>query len=318
MSEKRNEQDHTLEISLVIVTAALTCLLYQVAGMKMVVLNLFYLPIGLAAVFLGRYRAGILAVFSVIGASTVVVLDLGAFAAISSPMVIALSLTIWAAVLGLNALLVGTLSDERTKKITELHDAYVGVVEVLSRYLNNADPRIQDRSQRVAELSHAVAVRMKLSEQECDDVRVAALLQDIENIDITAKVIRKAVGNLKTGEPQESGEHTFHGTDLVCSLGTVLRGALPLLSNHSDQFMSFSAEENNSTATVPFGARIIATVRAYDDLRSQTGMSPGEILCEPPIDVDHHPAVLDALEKTVLAEKTSVVVATPEPALAGA
>jgi response regulator RpfG family c-di-GMP phosphodiesterase len=161
---------------------------------------------------------------------------------------------------------------------------------------------------------------MKLSEQESDDVRVAALLQDIENIEITAKVIRKSVGNLKTGEPQESGEHTFHGTDLVCSLGSVLRGALPLLSNHSDQFMSFSPEESSSTATIPFGARIIATVRAYDDLRSQTGMSPGEILCELPIDVDadHHPAVLHALEKTVLAEKTSAAVATPEPALAGA
>ena len=44
-----------------------------------------------------------------------------------------LTLAIWSGVLGLASILTGTLSDERTAKITELHDAYVGVVEVLSR-----------------------------------------------------------------------------------------------------------------------------------------------------------------------------------------
>ena len=44
----------------------------------------------------------------------------------------------------MTALLVGSLSDERKAKVRELHEAYVGVVEVLSKYLQSANPRIDD------------------------------------------------------------------------------------------------------------------------------------------------------------------------------
>ena len=57
------------------------------------------------------------------------------FAAYVSPMVIYLILGVWGAVLGLSAILVGTLCDERAARINELHEAYVGVAEVLSRYM---------------------------------------------------------------------------------------------------------------------------------------------------------------------------------------
>ena len=128
-------KEQKLEISLFVICSGLTTLLYCVENFKMVVLNLFYLPIVLAAFYLGRQRAGILALTCVILASTVAVIDLDAYAASTSPLVIGLALTVWGAVMGLNAIFVGTLSDERSKTIAELHDAYVGVVEVLARYL---------------------------------------------------------------------------------------------------------------------------------------------------------------------------------------
>ena len=109
---------------------------------------------------------------------------------------IGLALTIWAAVLALTAILVGTLSDERSEKIVELHGAYVGVVEVLSRYLNDADPKLNERSALGSELAQEVAARMKLSGREIDDIRVATLLQDMESFEVTAKVIQKAIGSI--------------------------------------------------------------------------------------------------------------------------
>ena len=42
-----------------------------------------------------------------------------------------------------------------------------------------------------------MAVRMGLPDKEADNIRVAALLQDINDIEVTARVIRKAVGDLK-------------------------------------------------------------------------------------------------------------------------
>jgi response regulator RpfG family c-di-GMP phosphodiesterase len=111
--------------------------------------------------------------------------------------------------MGLNALFVGTLSDERGRKINELHDAYLGVVEVLSRYLKSADPDMNDKAKRVSILSQQVARRMRLSEREVDDIRVAALLQDIDNIEITARVIHAAVDDVQNSRKRHT--NTFQG-----------------------------------------------------------------------------------------------------------
>jgi hypothetical protein len=254
---------HTLEIMLLIVVVGLSCLFYQVQGYKLVVLNLFYLPVVLCAFFLGTYRAGILAVFSVTSASIVTVTNLAGFASFFTPLTIGLMVTIWGAVLGLVAILVGTLSDERKAKTAELHEAYVGVVEILSRYLQSANARLKARSIRVAELSQKVAIAMKLPVKLVDDVRIAALLYDIGNVEVTTRVFRKAVGTLET-DPTKLDQHTFRGIDLIHSLGSVLSGASPLLVHQHDV-----AHDPKSQGDIPLGTRIIWVVRAYDELTSE-------------------------------------------------
>jgi HD-GYP domain-containing protein (c-di-GMP phosphodiesterase class II) len=304
---KHQYSEKTLEGVLFGICVALTVLLYFVVGFKMVVLNLFYLPVVLAAFYLGRHRAGILALLCVIFASVVAVLDLEAFAATTSPLVIGLALTVWAAVMGLNAIFVGTLSDERNRKMDELHDAYLGVVEVLSRYLKSADPAMKDRSKRVSELSQLVGRQMRLSDREVDDIRIAALLQDIDNIEITAKVIHRAVGDLRRANTSDA--HTFHGSDLVHSLGSVLTGALPLIMNQTEGMATNFEDEERKPKELPFGARIIETVSRYDALvHGASEATPEEAITmlRSDLDADHHPAVVHALEQVILAAPSIV------------
>ena len=320
MSDKTRAQQQLLEIALILVSLGLCVLLYRIGSYRMVVLNLFYLPVVLAAFFLGRYRAGILAVLCVICAAVVTALDLSNFAAYTSPVMIGLALTIWAAVLALTAILTGTLSDERTERIVELHDAYVGVVEVLSRYLNNADAKLNERSALSSQLAQEVAARMKLSDREIDDIRVATLLQDMESIEVTAKVIQKAIGSLAQGR---SRQHTFHGGDLAQSLGRVLRGALPLLIEHDRFFDPANSDDGISTALeAPMGANVIRTVRRYLTLVYE---QPGQISRDEALNIlkkdfedEHHPAVLHALEQVVLSSSSEIARSKgPEPELAG-
>jgi hypothetical protein len=133
---------------------------------------------------------------------------------------------------------------------------------------------------------------MRLSSKEVDDIRVAAMMIDIENIEVTSRVIRKAVGELESHPVEQS---TFHGTELVKSLGQVLTGAFPLVL----------AQTTNSTpGDMPFGARILRTVRAYIRLADDPlaiADDPRNIIeeLECDIDADHHPAVLHALEEVV-------------------
>lgn len=294
-NDARNER--MLEVMLVFSTLGLACLLYSTSGLKLMILNLFFLPIVLAGFYLGRYRAGVLALLAVVSASIVVVSDLNNFVVQTNPMMIAVALMLWGASLGLTSLLVGTLCDERDTKALEAHEAHVGVVEVLAKYLQSANPVLQDRALRVAQLSEGVARKMRLSTKEIDDLRVAALLMDIENIEITARVIRKAVDELEDGAVLEP--RTFNGTELVQSLGTTLKGAFPLLLS---QTASDSAAYDS--ANTPFGARIIRTVRAYVQLTGNVWngshhLSPqaaiDELRCD--VEADYHPAVLHALEE---------------------
>ena len=308
----KNEKDEWyFEISLIIITLGLACLMWKIAGFKLVVLNLFYLPVVLAGFFLGRYRAGVLASLAVIAASIVTALNLHEFAAFNSPMIVGLSVTLWAAVLGLTALLVGTLSDERSQTLRELHEAHVGVVEVLAQYLQSAHPKLKVRSQRVAELSQAVARELELSSRECDDIRVAALLYDMENIEITAKVIRRAVGDLET-QPA-SAEHSFHGSELAHSLGAVLTGAFPLLLGQRD---AEPLGPNTVAQETPLGAKIIRAVRAYDRQSREVSLANGDwnASAQDAIDelrrdleADHPEAILDALELVISSEKSAVL-----------
>jgi hypothetical protein len=300
----RRKQDrglqHTLEVMLLVVVIGLACLFYQVQGYKLVVLNLFYLPVVLCAFFLGTYRAGILAVFCVTVASIVTVTNLPGFASFFSPLMIGLVVTVWGAVLGLVAILVGTLSDERKAKTAELHEAYIGVVEVLSRYLQSANARLKARSIRVAELSQKVAVTMRLPIKLVDDVRIAALLYDIGNVEVTTRVFRKAVGTLET-DAAKLEQHTFRGIDLIQSLGSVLSGASPMLVHQPDV-----AHDAQSMSDIPLGTRIIWVVRAYDELTAE--QQPGRRTLDPKQALEelrrdqgcgYDAEVIDALERVV-------------------
>jgi hypothetical protein len=298
MFVEKNQSKRITEASLIVICGALTAMLFLADGYKMVILNLYYLPVVLAAFYLGRHRAGILAFFCVMLATVVAASELRGFAGESSHLVIGISLIVWAAVMGLNALFVGTLSDERARKIDELHDAYLGVVEVLARYLKSADPGMNDRSKRIALLSQEVARRMRLSEREVDDIRVAALLQDINNIEVTAKVIRRAVGDLQSSNG--STEHTFHGGDLVQSLGSVLASSLPLIVSHGD-CLEFNLEDQRPKGDQHIGAAIIQAVRQFDALTSAPEpLEPQAAILamESELDGDYHPGVLSVLAQT--------------------
>jgi HD-GYP domain-containing protein (c-di-GMP phosphodiesterase class II) len=323
----KQANSRTLEVILVLVTLVLTCVLYQTVGYKIIVLNLFYPPVILAAFFLGRYRAGVLAFFSVLSASIVLSFNLGELATYDSPLVVALSVLVWGGVLGLAALLVGTLSDELASRMTELHEAHVGVVEVLSHYLQSAHPSLKDHSHRVASICRDLAEQLKLGQKEVDDIRVAALLCDMENIEITARVIRKAIGDL--GDEQKSGgQHTFHGTELVRSLGPALLGAFPLVLNQSGTEQQRPAGDVFSGAQAPLGARIIRTVRAYDALMhgkfGLPGISPADAIKElwRDVEAEHDPMILHALERVVTrsdkVERAFAAAAASEPTPVGA
>lgn len=311
-----------LELSLIAIVLGLTFTMHLISTQKLVILNLFYLPIVLSGFFLGRYHTGVLALLAVISASVVATEEFDRLVISQEPLVIAVVMTVWAAVLGLTALLVGTLSDDRSRKEHELHEAYVGVVDVLSKYLQSANPRLKARSTRVVELSQSVATYLHMSPQQIDDIRVAALMQDLGKIEVTMRILSKVMGPLEAISNQAT-ESRFQGIDLVHSLGSVLRGAIPLLS-HEDSSLGWCSEDDAlTTANMPMGARIIRLARAFDDL-TEGGLqgnwaTPTEALKElrrqsaSPVDTQ----ILNALETLANTSQEPRAFSTAEPTTPG-
>ena len=106
MNTGNNRDRRILEIMLIVVAMGMTFLLYRMGGYKMVILNLFYLPIVLSGYYLGRTSAGVLALLSVLAVTITATLDTTGFAAYRTPVMIGLALTVWGATLGLTAILV--------------------------------------------------------------------------------------------------------------------------------------------------------------------------------------------------------------------
>lgn len=261
---KQQNNEFILECALIIVIMGLTALMNLMVGFRLVVLNLYFLPVLLGAFFLGRYRAGVLALLSVVLVTIVAAQDLSQLAALNSPLISALALTIWAGVLGLSTILASTLSDERHTQLRELHEAYFGVIEVLSKYLHRAQPGFKDRPIRIADLSQRIGLQLKMHARDLDDVRVACLLQEMDHIEITARVVRKAIGNFDASGPKPL-ECTFHASDLVQSLGSVMSGALPLLSRVDEVPVPRQASQSLSAGTnLVLGAQIIRIAQIFD------------------------------------------------------
>ena len=288
-------REHFLEVMLTVTVLGCSIVLTLLPAAKVAVLNLYFLPIVLAGFFLGRYRAGALALLSAITAAMLISGDVNGFSTSSSPVTASLTITVWAAVLGLTAIVVGSLKDDLIDKASQAREAQGGVVEILSRYLQSVNPQLEHRTQRVARLCEQVALKLRLEPRETDNIRVAAVLADIENVEITARIVKRAIGDLQSDGDQK---RTVSGPELVRSLGEVLSGAFPLVAPSMSQVRDGDA--------TPFGSRIIQVVRAYCRIQEETNDSPEYVISELLTDLGatYHPAVLHALSEVVGATST--------------
>lgn len=316
MTHNLSKDHRVLEIMLIILVLGFTCLCWRMGEYKVIVLNLFYLPIVLSGYYLGRSSAGTLALFSVLGVGIITTLAPAGFAAFSTPTMLYLALTVWAAALGLTALLVGTLCDERAARVNELHEAYSGMVEVLAKYLQSGNTKIKSSSIHTAELSQMVAKEMKLSQQEIDDIRIAVLLYDLGGVEITTRLIRKAVSTLEAN-PEALAKHTFLGMELVHSLGSVLHSVVPLLVDQDEDIQGqLTMDTEPIPHHMPIGAQIIRVVRAYKVLAAGDSCiretSPAMEIEKLRNDTDHryNQDALNALER-VLCRSNAQLVSVP-------
>ena len=250
---------------------------------KSIVLNFYYLPVLSAGYFLGRRMGVLTAIFSIL---VVVISSLffpEAFFKGQDFVSTLAQLLSWGGFLTLTSIAVGTLYEQNERRLRDLKNAYIGVLEILSKYLESTDRYTKGHSVRVSELAMEIAIAMELPREEVENIRVAGLLHDIGKIEVSGDILRKAA-ELSSEERELIDEHTIKGAYLLSSVGSVLKEVVPMVVSHHKYFMSGTENRENEMNNIPLGARIIAVADAFDAMTTdrpyRKGMPPWQVLEE--------------------------------------
>src|SRR4030043_1420431 len=250
---------------------------------KSIILNFYYLPVLFSAYFLGRRMGVLTAVFSILAVVICVLLSPEQFYMNKMLWQNVTHLSSWGGFLILASVAVGTLYQKHEGRLQELRSAYIGILEILSKYLESSDRYTKGHSVRVSELAMEIAIAMELPRSEVENIRVAGLLHDIGKIGGSGEILRKAA-ELSSEEKKLLDEHTVKGAYILTAVGSVLKEVVPIVISHHKYFMSTIDGSGQELAKIPLGSRILAVADAFDAMTTdrpyRKGMPPWEALEE--------------------------------------
>ena len=250
---------------------------------KFIVLNFYYLPVLTAGYFLGRRMGVLTSVFSILAVLICVLVFPERFFNSEEILKGIAQLSSWGGFLILASFLVGTLYEQNEQRLKELKNAYIGVLEILSKYLESTDGYTKGHSVRVAELATEIATAMELQRPVVENIRAAGLLHDIGKTEISGEILRKAA-ELSSEEREIMDSHSFKGVYILSAVGSVLKEVVPIVIAHHKYFVDTLDPENGDKLQIPLGARIIAVADAFDAMTTdrpyRKGMQPWEALQE--------------------------------------
>ncbi|OGP61932.1 MAG: hypothetical protein A2170_05125 [Deltaproteobacteria bacterium RBG_13_53_10] len=279
---KRLVLDHFEKIIVGVILVAAFLGTYYVDE-KTIVLNFYYLPVLVAGYFLGRRTGVLTAVFSALAVTGFFVLFPENFFAERTIYHAIAKLMSWSGFLILASIAVGTLYERNEKRLEDLKKAYVGILEILSKYLESTDPYTKGHSVRVSELGTEIALAMDLSQNDVENTRVAGLLHDIGKIEISGEILRKAA-QLSVEERDLIDTHTVRGGYLLSSVGSVLKEVVPIVMAHHKYFVETLDPSDKDPKKIPLPARILAVADSFDAMTTdrpyRKGIPPWKALEE--------------------------------------
>jgi putative nucleotidyltransferase with HDIG domain len=250
---------------------------------KSIILNFYYLPVLVAGYFLGRKMGILTAIFSVLIVFLLILNFPQRFLVDKVFWYSVAKLSSWGGFLILASIAVGSLYEENERRLQDLKNAYIGILEILSKYLESTDPYTKGHSVRVSEFAMETAKAMGLPPNEVENVRVAGLLHDIGKVEISGEILRKAA-ELSTDEKELMDSHAVRGAYLLSSVGSVLKEVVPIVVAHHKYFIDTLDENEKDTKKIPLAARIIAVADSFDAMTTdrpyRKGKPPWEALDE--------------------------------------
>ena len=244
------------ERTLVLLLVASLLAINWVVEQKFAFLSFYYLPIILAGFYGGRRFAVVAGLFI---ASLVFFFQatqgLGMDPGLTQD---ALMLLIpWGGFLILTGYVVGGLAEQRAARLADLKNAYLATLEVLTFHIESADRHQEGHSTRVAELSRAIGVELKLTENEIENLRIAALLHEVGTAD--QRLLRLLSRSV---------------TDETLAVARALRGAAQIIAEYSHYYEIVGDDWDIEALPMAVPVKVLAVADAFETLQMATPVRP--------------------------------------------
>ena len=166
--------------------------------------------------------------------------------------------------------------------VSELKDLNWSTITTLARTIDAKSPWTAGHSERVSQMSVAIARVMGLDDVELERLYRGGLLHDIGKIGVPATIIDKK-GRLTDEEMAVMRSHVTVGARILEPL-TALQDVLPIVLYHHERWDGKGYEAGLAGNDIPRLARILCVADTYDAIRSdrpyRAGRSPDETLEE--------------------------------------
>ena len=291
--------DVNRELWLLLSLLGIAALINFLVASHAVMLNFYVLPTIFSAYFYGRRHAISTAVASVLLVVLLAYLNTNLFSSTTFTLEGErwFSVVAWGGSLVLTAVAMGTLHDREKAKLCELRHTYNGVLMILRQFISK-DQYTQNHSYRVSIYATRIAAEMGFGEERVEDVRAAALLNDIGKLDVSRELLYKAA-RLTEEEFHEMRQHVSKGIEFLEPVGGSLRRVLPIILFHHEHYDGTGYEEKVGE-DIPLEARILSVADAYDAIVSdrpyRKGSAPFEAkeIIQKRLGIDFDPQVVKA------------------------
>ncbi len=164
---------------------------------------------------------------------------------------------------------VGRLTGYFNKMVGQLHSArqqnernFRETIRSLAAAVEAKDAYTRAHCDRVARISAAIGKRLEISEKECEDLELAAILHDVGKIGIKAGILGK-LGPLTDEEFQEIQHHPDIGARILSPLTSLHRVGL-FVRHHHENYDGSGYPDGLKEDAIPQASRIIHLVDAFD------------------------------------------------------
>lgn len=161
------------------------------------------------------------------------------------------------------------MTDQVERYITDLQRSadenrqlFLGTVKSLAAAIDGKDPYTRGHSERVSRMSMAIAQRLQLPDEECEKIRISALLHDVGKIAIDDNILKKPSA-LTDDEFLIMKQHPQKGYKIMSQI-TAMKEFLPGMYMHHEMVNGEGYPQGLHGDQIPLMAKIVAIADTFD------------------------------------------------------